>query len=160
MLRKKKKSKMHQCEICQHEFPRPSGLRTHMNSHNNIRPYGCPFPGCEKTFGVRSNAKRHLRTHGNFQSDETGRAGAENPTYRDAYNPESSYRDTPASVNPAMGSTSNPKLSAKVVLSIQHVQCGDALAASQPDEPLERVTASRSDHRVVFFGIRGGVGRL
>ncbi|KAF9026383.1 hypothetical protein BDZ89DRAFT_1134807 [Hymenopellis radicata] len=104
MLRKKKKSKMHPCEICQHEFPRPSALRTHLNSHYNIRPYACPFPGCEKAFGVSSNVKRHLRTHGNFQSDENG-AGAENPTYHDAYNPESSYRDAPASVNPT---ASNP----------------------------------------------------
>ncbi|KAF9024276.1 hypothetical protein BDZ89DRAFT_954869 [Hymenopellis radicata] len=71
---------MHRCEICKHDFPRlvafpisaycilifcsPSGLRTHMNSHNGIRPFPCTFPGCEKTFGVRSNMKRHLRTHG------------------------------------------------------------------------------------------------
>lgn len=26
--------------------------------------YACGFPGCTRTFGVRSNAKRHLRTHG------------------------------------------------------------------------------------------------
>jgi len=26
--------------------------------------YPCGFPGCTRTFGVRSNAKRHLRTHG------------------------------------------------------------------------------------------------
>ncbi|KAG7448468.1 uncharacterized protein BT62DRAFT_708168 [Guyanagaster necrorhizus] len=45
--KKKKKSKMHQCEICHHEFPRPSGLRTHMNSHNNVRrlsPSRCLLP--------------------------------------------------------------------------------------------------------------------
>ncbi|TEB23392.1 hypothetical protein FA13DRAFT_1715455 [Coprinellus micaceus] len=62
--KKKKKSKMHTCEICSKKFPRPSGLRTHMNTHNNARPYPCGFPGCTRTFGVRSNAKRHLRTHG------------------------------------------------------------------------------------------------
>ncbi|KAJ3543265.1 hypothetical protein NMY22_g3205 [Coprinellus aureogranulatus] len=62
--KKKKKSKMHTCEICSKKFPRPSGLRTHMNTHNNARPYACGFPGCTRTFGVRSNAKRHLRTHG------------------------------------------------------------------------------------------------
>ncbi|EAU89664.2 hypothetical protein CC1G_02553 [Coprinopsis cinerea okayama7 len=62
--KKKKKSKMHTCEICDKKFPRPSGLRTHMNTHNNARPYPCGFPGCTRTFGVRSNAKRHLRTHG------------------------------------------------------------------------------------------------
>ena len=62
--KKKKKSKMHACEICNKKFPRPSGLKTHMNTHNNARPYACGFPGCNRTFGVRSNAKRHLRTHG------------------------------------------------------------------------------------------------
>ncbi|KAG6861399.1 hypothetical protein C0995_000528 [Termitomyces sp. Mi166 len=41
---KKKKSKMHQCEVCGKLFPR--------------------FEGCSRTFTVRSNAKRHLRTHG------------------------------------------------------------------------------------------------
>ncbi|KAF8635463.1 hypothetical protein AX15_000438 [Amanita polypyramis BW_CC] len=61
---KKKKSKMHDCEICGKKFPRPSGLRTHMNTHNNVRPYPCTFPGCTRKFAVRSNAKRHLRTHG------------------------------------------------------------------------------------------------
>lgn len=30
----------------------------------NYIAYPCGFPGCERTFGVRSNAKRHLRTHG------------------------------------------------------------------------------------------------
>ncbi|KAF8636907.1 hypothetical protein AX17_003158 [Amanita inopinata Kibby_2008] len=64
VVTKKKKSKMHDCEICGKKFPRPSGLRTHMNTHNNVKPYPCTFPGCTRTFAVRSNAKRHLRTHG------------------------------------------------------------------------------------------------
>ncbi|KIM46953.1 hypothetical protein M413DRAFT_55420, partial [Hebeloma cylindrosporum] len=55
---------MHECEVCGKKFPRPSGLKTHMNTHNNEKPYPCGFPGCTRTFGVRSNAKRHLRTHG------------------------------------------------------------------------------------------------
>jgi len=56
--------KMHQCNICFKEFPRPSALKTHMNVHNNARPYTCGFPNCPKTFSVRSNARRHYRTHG------------------------------------------------------------------------------------------------
>jgi hypothetical protein len=32
--KRKGKSKMHTCSICQKSFPRPSGLRTHMNSHS------------------------------------------------------------------------------------------------------------------------------
>ncbi|KAG5646333.1 hypothetical protein DXG03_003656 [Asterophora parasitica] len=61
---KKKKSKMHECEVCGKMFPRPSGLKTHMNTHNNLKPFPCGFAGCPRTFTVRSNAKRHLRTHG------------------------------------------------------------------------------------------------
>lgn len=32
-----KKSKMHQCTVCQKWFPRPSGLATHMNSHSGAK---------------------------------------------------------------------------------------------------------------------------
>ncbi|KAA1472441.1 hypothetical protein DENSPDRAFT_838714 [Dentipellis sp. KUC8613] len=60
----KRKSKMHCCEICGKAFPRPSGLATHMNSHSGAKPFKCPLKDCPKTFTVRSNAKRHLRTHG------------------------------------------------------------------------------------------------
>ncbi|KAL0959616.1 hypothetical protein HGRIS_011319 [Hohenbuehelia grisea] len=62
--RPKKRSKMHECEICHKKFPRPSGLRTHMNTHTDSKPFPCTFSGCSKRFAVRSNAKRHLRTHG------------------------------------------------------------------------------------------------
>ncbi|KAF9449291.1 hypothetical protein P691DRAFT_667785 [Macrolepiota fuliginosa MF-IS2] len=55
---------MHECSVCGKEFPRPSGLHTHMNTHNNAKPFPCTYPGCDRMFGVRSNAKRHLRTHG------------------------------------------------------------------------------------------------
>ncbi|KAI0346410.1 hypothetical protein BDW22DRAFT_1302251, partial [Trametopsis cervina] len=65
-----KKSKMHQCPVCTKWFPRPSGLATHMNSHSGAKPYKCPIQGCAKSFAVRSNAKRHLRTHGIFPTSD------------------------------------------------------------------------------------------
>ncbi|KAF9554398.1 hypothetical protein CPC08DRAFT_175419 [Agrocybe pediades] len=55
---------MHKCPECQKEFPRPSGLRTHMNMHTKEKPYACAYPGCTRAFSVVSNAKRHMRTHG------------------------------------------------------------------------------------------------
>jgi len=65
-----KKSKMHECTVCHKMFPRPSGLATHMNSHSGAKPYKCPIPTCTKSFAVRSNAKRHLRTHGIFPTSD------------------------------------------------------------------------------------------
>ncbi|KAG9221900.1 hypothetical protein CCMSSC00406_0005725 [Pleurotus cornucopiae] len=69
--RPKKKSKMHECEICHKLFPRPSGLQTHMNTHTDSKPFPCTVQGCNKRFAVRSNAKRHLRTHGIIPSPPT-----------------------------------------------------------------------------------------
>ncbi|KAJ7110197.1 hypothetical protein C8R43DRAFT_1139449 [Mycena crocata] len=54
---------MHPCQICNKEFPRPSALATHMNIHNGVKPFECGFPGCPKTFSVRSNATRHTVLH-------------------------------------------------------------------------------------------------
>ncbi|EIW80486.1 hypothetical protein CONPUDRAFT_137672 [Coniophora puteana RWD-64-598 SS2] len=52
------------CPICRKESSRSSGLATHMNIHTGARPFECPMPTCDKRFAVRSNATRHLRTHG------------------------------------------------------------------------------------------------
>ncbi|KAI0370577.1 hypothetical protein BV20DRAFT_943852 [Pilatotrama ljubarskyi] len=66
---------MHQCTVCFKLFPRPSGLATHMNSHSGAKPFKCPIPTCTKSFAVRSNAKRHLRTHGIFPSADAHSGG-------------------------------------------------------------------------------------
>lgn len=46
-------------------------------SYHSSIAYACGFPGCTRTFGVRSNAKRHLRTHGIVPppSNTTGNSG-------------------------------------------------------------------------------------
>ena len=76
-------------------FPRPSRLATQMNSHSGAKreslpsdnkffppaqkikklyliAFKCPIPTCTKSFAVRSNAKRHLRTHGIFPTSDHG----------------------------------------------------------------------------------------
>ncbi|TFY65756.1 hypothetical protein EVG20_g5333 [Dentipellis fragilis] len=60
----RRSQKMHECSLCHKRFPRPSGLATHMNTHSGAKPFKCPVSDCAKSFAVRSNAKRHLRTHG------------------------------------------------------------------------------------------------
>ncbi|KAL1660567.1 hypothetical protein GGF50DRAFT_62920 [Schizophyllum commune] len=55
---------LHECPVCTKGFQRPSGLATHMNIHNKIKPYECGFKGCDATFAARSNARRHRHRHG------------------------------------------------------------------------------------------------
>ena len=119
-----KKVKMHQCGICAKLFPRPSGLATHMNSHSGARrklhslssllkflihyictlAFKCPLALCPKTFAVRSNARRHLRTHGitipppslrgGRAQDESFHVGFETPVVIDVHDPSSPYPST------------------------------------------------------------------
>ncbi|KAK7044839.1 hypothetical protein R3P38DRAFT_180337 [Favolaschia claudopus] len=64
LRRKKAPDKMHRCEFCSKEFPRPSAVRTHaLAVHDHARPYPCAYSTCSKTFSTRSNARRHNLTH-------------------------------------------------------------------------------------------------
>ncbi|AMD19771.1 HCL380Cp [Eremothecium sinecaudum] len=51
------------CKVCGRECRRPSTLKTHMLTHTGQRPFRCRFPGCNKSFNVRSNMLRHERLH-------------------------------------------------------------------------------------------------
>ncbi|KAL1710392.1 hypothetical protein EV121DRAFT_192725 [Schizophyllum commune] len=62
-LPSRRASKIHPCTVCQKVFTRPSALETHMNIHNNSKPFLCKYPGCDSAFSVKSNMKRHRRTH-------------------------------------------------------------------------------------------------
>ncbi|KZV63802.1 hypothetical protein PENSPDRAFT_198784 [Peniophora sp. CONT] len=56
-------SSRYECEYCGKGFTRPSSLKIHIHSHTGERPYKCTFEGCERTFSVLSNMRRHARTH-------------------------------------------------------------------------------------------------
>lgn len=49
------------CPDCGRAFSRPSSLKIHTYSHTGEKPFYCPVRGCNKSFSVRSNMKRHER---------------------------------------------------------------------------------------------------
>ena len=53
-----------ECEECGTLIARPCDLRKHKKRHT--RPYGCTYPQCHKTFGAKSDWKRH-ETSQHFQ---------------------------------------------------------------------------------------------
>ena len=52
------------CKICQKSFSTLGNMRNHITTiHQNIRPYKCEFPGCNKQYSIASRYQVHLRTH-------------------------------------------------------------------------------------------------
>jgi len=49
------------CPICNKDCSNFPNLRSHLQVHNNIRPYACTF--CEAKFARVSHLNRHIRTH-------------------------------------------------------------------------------------------------
>ncbi|KAK7133394.1 hypothetical protein R3I94_015313 [Phoxinus phoxinus] len=58
---KRQHKDVHQCCICQKNFPYPSKLTRHMLSHTDFRPFKCHV--CSKSFRELSNLECHQRIH-------------------------------------------------------------------------------------------------
>lgn len=52
-----------ECPICGKKCSRPSTLKTHYLIHTGDNPFCCTRPGCNKSFNVKSNLQRHIRSH-------------------------------------------------------------------------------------------------
>ncbi|EIM21337.1 hypothetical protein E3Q22_01168 [Wallemia mellicola] len=59
------KGKVYTCQYCSKTFNRPSSLKIHTYSHTGERPFVCQVNGCNRSFSVASNLKRHAKVHNN-----------------------------------------------------------------------------------------------
>ncbi|KAL9546859.1 hypothetical protein MBANPS3_006457 [Mucor bainieri] len=58
----------YECAKCGKKFSRPSALQTHLYTHTGERPHMCNHHDCLRTFSVKSNMRRHMKTHDPFIS--------------------------------------------------------------------------------------------
>ncbi|CCK69979.1 C2H2-type zinc finger protein KNAG_0D02290 [Huiozyma naganishii CBS 8797] len=52
-----------QCPVCGKVCSRPSTLKTHYLIHTGDTPFKCTWGDCTKSFNVKSNLMRHLKSH-------------------------------------------------------------------------------------------------
>ncbi|AQZ15460.1 YPR013C [Zygosaccharomyces parabailii] len=52
-----------QCPVCGKICSRPSTLKTHFLIHTGDTPFKCTWHNCKKSFNVKSNMLRHLKSH-------------------------------------------------------------------------------------------------
>ncbi|QLL34526.1 hypothetical protein HG536_0G03880 [Torulaspora globosa] len=52
-----------QCPVCGKICSRPSTLKTHFLIHTGDTPFKCTWANCNKSFNVKSNMLRHLKSH-------------------------------------------------------------------------------------------------
>ncbi|CAR30806.1 hypothetical protein ZYGR_0P01080 [Zygosaccharomyces rouxii] len=52
-----------QCPVCGKICSRPSTLKTHFLIHTGDTPFKCTWQNCQKSFNVKSNMLRHLKSH-------------------------------------------------------------------------------------------------
>ncbi|GAB7348566.1 hypothetical protein MBLNU459_g6956t1 [Dothideomycetes sp. NU459] len=53
------------CTICGHRCVTQQQLNNHLTTHTRSKPFSCDFPGCTKTFSVKTALSTHKRTHTN-----------------------------------------------------------------------------------------------
>ncbi|KAE9406605.1 hypothetical protein BT96DRAFT_915300 [Gymnopus androsaceus JB14] len=59
--------KRYRCEICDQAFSQGALLHSHKASkHSQIRPYKCPFEGCDKTYVDCPTLLRHKKINHNY----------------------------------------------------------------------------------------------
>lgn len=69
------------CDMCGKSFMNESGLRAHLLTHNDDKPFMCQI--CSKSFKLSSTLKAHIKTHSEekrYVCDECGKAFKKNCT--------------------------------------------------------------------------------